>query len=271
MVRSKYLTAFGDGAAVRFDTLLQHYLAASVGLLPSAITVAGRAFALDVACGSGQWVRMLVKAYPALEAVGLHEQSISLAYAREMCWEEKIRNAYFTPGKPDDLPIQPNLFDVVRVCHLTALVPAEQWLLVLQEMVRVCCYGGQIVVQEVTFPVTNSPACSQMTKLAKAALARSHTSETTLAEMECLLTQALSHEAARVDVDLDLSYGTAAYQHLMAALPPLIACLQTYLTERYVTTEQAMRELTREVIAEVTSEKFQGVQTVTILIGEKVL
>lgn len=55
----------------------------------------------------------------------------------------------------------------------------------------------------------------------------------------------------------------------MAALPPLIACLQSYLIEMQVTTEQELRELIRGIIAEATSEKFQGRQTVATLIGEK--
>jgi ubiquinone/menaquinone biosynthesis C-methylase UbiE len=268
---NKYLAAFGDGAAARFDTLLQNYLAASVGLLPPTMPLTGQVYALDVACGSGQWIRMLAKAHPEWQAVGLHEQSISLAYAREICMEEKIRNAYFTPGNLHHLPMQPNLFDLVRVCHLTSLVPAEQWLAVLQEMVRVCRYGGHVIVQAMRAPVTNSPACSRMTELVNAALASSDPSATMLAEMERVFAQALSREAVRADMDLDLSYGTAAYQHLMAALPPLIACLQSYLAEIHAIAEQEMRQLIKEIIAEVTSDKFQGVQTVTTLIGEKSL
>ncbi|MBV9230327.1 MAG: methyltransferase domain-containing protein [Chloroflexi bacterium] len=271
MTRSSYLAAFGDGAAVRFDTLLQNYLIASVGLLPASIVVTGQCFALDVSCGSGQWVRALAKAHPSLEAVGLHEQSLSLAYAREICLEQKIGNAYFTPGKLHRLPSQPNLFDLVRICNLTSLVPAEEWLSVLQEMVRVCRSAGHILVQEVNIPVTSSPACSQMTELVKAALARRDADEAMLAEMERLFTLALSQKPERTDLHLDLSYGTTAYKHLMAVLPPLIACLQTYLTEMHVTTEQELRELIRGIIAEVTSEKFQGTQTLTAFIGERTL
>jgi demethylmenaquinone methyltransferase / 2-methoxy-6-polyprenyl-1,4-benzoquinol methylase len=102
---------------------------------------------LDVACGTGDFVRAILKASPASQVTGLDFSEEMLRLARQ-----KIPGVPFVQGDVMALPFESGRFDVVTVGFgLRNFVDIPK---ALTEMARVLKPGGQLIILEATHPVS---------------------------------------------------------------------------------------------------------------------
>jgi 2-polyprenyl-3-methyl-5-hydroxy-6-metoxy-1,4-benzoquinol methylase len=100
---------------------------------------------LDIATGPGYIAEAFAGA--AREVVGVDLTDAMLAIAKERTKERGIANVSFRAADAQSLPFENGSFDVV-VCRL-ALHHLLKPLQVLREMVRVCCAGATVVVEDI--------------------------------------------------------------------------------------------------------------------------
>jgi ubiquinone/menaquinone biosynthesis C-methylase UbiE len=132
---------------------LQAYLFKERLLLPVEVDLSKVWQILDVACGSGQWVRDVATWSPDMTVVGLdrQEQVMEQARYRSRIW--RLDNTSFLVGDMHHMDaIEDDSFDLVHARFLSPVVAPRQWPALLQECLRVCHGGGTLVWTEAGFP-----------------------------------------------------------------------------------------------------------------------
>ena len=176
---------------------------------------------LDVACGSGQWVRDMATWSPDMTVVGLDRQEQVVEQARYHSRIWRLDNTGFLVGDMHHMDaIEDDSFDLVHARFLSLVVAPQQWSALLQECLRVCQVGGTLVWTEAGFPRSNSAAFRRWCEWMKHAITRlGYTPDVTL-HMERLLGDVDGVDGAhvrRVETVLDLSVDkplhTQLYRH----------------------------------------------------------
>ncbi len=101
---------------------------------------------LDVACGTGGYLRLLGAALPTLDYTGLDLSDAYLAYARERC--EGVPRLNLVQGNAEEMPFRDGWFDVVTSVHLFHELPKDVRRRVMAEMLRVLRPGGLLVIED---------------------------------------------------------------------------------------------------------------------------
>jgi 2-polyprenyl-3-methyl-5-hydroxy-6-metoxy-1,4-benzoquinol methylase len=113
--------------------------------LVSSAHLTGAEHVLDIATGPGYIAEAFAK--QAREVVGVDLTEAMLAIARERTEEQVVTNISFRTGDAQNLPFEPDEFDVV-VCRL-ALHHVQHPAKVVREMTRVCRRDGTVVVEDI--------------------------------------------------------------------------------------------------------------------------
>jgi len=113
-------------------------------LIFEAAAIAGGRVVLDLACGSGPYLRRFALALPRGLAVGLDRSRPMLREARRRAQREGLTNLLLVHADAGDLPFAPNQFDLVNCCGAFHLFPAVDQ--VLREVRRVLRPGGRLTV-----------------------------------------------------------------------------------------------------------------------------
>lgn len=113
--------------------------------LVSAAHLTGAERVLDIATGPGYIAEAF--ANRAREVVGVDLTEAMLAIARERTREHGVTNISFRTGDAQNLPFEPDQFDLV-VCRL-ALHHVQQPAKVVREMTRVCRQDGTVLVEDI--------------------------------------------------------------------------------------------------------------------------
>jgi len=101
---------------------------------------------LDVACGTGNFLRLLAAAQPRLEYTGLDLSDAYLAYARQKCADVERLN--LVQGNAEEMPFRDGWFDVVTSVYLFHELPKDARRNVFREMYRVLSPGGLLVIED---------------------------------------------------------------------------------------------------------------------------
>ena len=140
------------------------YLLEALGnLLPPVIDLTKVQRVLDIGCGSGEWARRLVKAYPHLHVVGidtsLHliHEATSLAVAEGLIG---LSFYQFTTTQPLAFPSES--FDVVHVHSLASFISTAMWSRILEEMLRLLKINGWINIVDYEQGSTSSQAFNRL-------------------------------------------------------------------------------------------------------------
>lgn len=121
---------------------------------------------LDIACGSGGWVLDVAYEHPHIQVEGIDTSRVLIEYARASARSQKLLNAHFTiMNILQPLEFPDNVFDVVNARMLFAVMPLDQWPILLRECLRITRPGGTIRLTEWEIPLTNSPAYEQISRL----------------------------------------------------------------------------------------------------------
>lgn len=238
---------------------LQDYLVEQRRLLPDNFDRSEVWRMLDVACGTGQWVRDVARSYPDIEVVGLDSNVEVIGYARMLATTSRLENAAFVPGDMFAMrEIRDNCFDVVHARFLALAVQTRLWPVVLQELVRVCRPGGTIIWTEATFPTTNSRACCQWCALTQEAITRSGYTANVTSYMERLVNDTGCCHVQRRETSIDIAAGSAFNQRTYRDVVTLLSLLEPFLASVHGCNGEQITDLCRDAIIDLYDEAFKG-------------
>jgi ubiquinone/menaquinone biosynthesis C-methylase UbiE len=105
-IRSQY-----DQMAAIYDSRWSNYIANTLSFLKSWVQLSPQATILDVACGTGEFERLVLSEYPTQKLVGVDISEKMLAIARRKC--QAYPNVSFHTASAEALPFASNSFDVI--------------------------------------------------------------------------------------------------------------------------------------------------------------
>lgn len=249
---------------------LQDYLVEQGQLLPTSFDRSDVWHILDIACGTGQWVRDVARTYPDIEVVGLDTNTGSIEYAQMLADTGHIENAMFLPGNMFAMTeILDNSFDVVHARFLALSVQTHLWPAVLQELLRVCRPGGQLIWMEATFPTTNSPSYLQWCALMQSAIIQSGYTSNVTPYMERLLNDSNCRHIRRSETCIDISEGTAFNERIYRDAATLLSLLQPFLSRKNVASTEKLADLCQEAIIDLYKASFRGQWVLVTMTCEK--
>ncbi|HLJ35011.1 MAG TPA: class I SAM-dependent methyltransferase [Ktedonobacteraceae bacterium] len=249
---------------------LQDYLVEQGRLLPDGFDRSEVWQILDIACGTGQWVRDVANKFPDIEVVGLDINAEAIDIAHILTNTGRIENAAFMVGDMlRMMEIQDNSFDVVHARFLAPVVQTRLWPAVLQELLRVCRPGGKIIWTEATFPATNSPACFQWCELMQQALVQSGYTPIVTRYMERLLGDVSCCNIQRSETCIDISAETAFNKRIYRDAALLLSLIQPFLSHKNVASTEKIDRICREAIIDLYDDSFRGQWVLVTVTCEK--
>ncbi|MES1025473.1 methyltransferase domain-containing protein [Gloeocapsa sp. BRSZ] len=136
-VRQQY-----DNIAATYDQRWSHYVGSTLSFLQAWADISPTATVLDVACGTGEFERLLLADNPQQKIVGVDISEKMLAIAREKCHEYPNVSFYTAPASA--LPFANQSFDAI-VCA-SSFHYFDDPHAALLEMKRVLKPNGRIVI-----------------------------------------------------------------------------------------------------------------------------
>ena len=119
-----------------------------------------RGVVLDVGCGSGSMARLIARAHPGLEVVGIDSNASYLDFAERLRRAEGLDNLRFEEGDAFALPFDDGAVDVVWSKYLLQWLETPQD--AVDEMARVTRTGGRVVAATIDgFGVSHHPVAAE--------------------------------------------------------------------------------------------------------------
>jgi len=136
-VREQY-----DQIAAVYDQRWSHYVTNTLLFLKTWAQISPLATVLDVACGTGEFERLVLSEHPKQQLVGVDISEKMLAIARQKC--HAYPNVEFHTASASALPFASNSFDVVLSAN--SFHYFDDPLVTLGEMKRVLKPNGTVVI-----------------------------------------------------------------------------------------------------------------------------
>ena len=271
--RSGYDEAMHSALELWLLMQLQAYLFKERLLVPVEVDLAKVWRILDVACGSGQWVRDMATWSPDMTIVGLDRQEEVVEQACRLSRIWRLDNTGFLVGDMHHMDaIEDNSFDLVHARFLGPVVAPQQWPALLQECLRVCQVGGTLVWTEVASPTTNSTACLRWWEWMKQAITRLGYTPDVTPYMERLLGDVDSadrRQVRRVETVLDISVDTPLHTQVYRHISSVLDAMKPLLLTTGVIDEQELDAVCQQMTIDVYSDAFQATWTLTTMVVEK--
>jgi ubiquinone/menaquinone biosynthesis C-methylase UbiE len=221
---------------------------------------------LDIASGPGGWGLGVARTYPHIKVVGIDISERMVNYAQAHVIARGLHNASFQAmDAMQPLKFPDASFDLVNARTLFAVMNAETWPKLLQEMMRVCRPGGTLRLTEGELTLSNSPALEKFNSLFLHAFQQTGRTylpgnrnlgiTTTLSRF---LTDAGCQHVQRNMFTLDYSSGTEAHEGWYQDIMIGFQLAQPFLVKLNLLTEQEFEQLHQQLIAELLSEDFCG-------------
>ncbi len=168
---------FGEGDAEISRLEMQHYLFQREFRSDYSAPLATPMAILDVACGTGRWVRDMARRIPEARVVGFDLNQEQLERSLE---ESRVRGdipppncSFLQANALQAFPFADNSFDFVMARATSAFIPASQWPAVVREMARVCRPGGWVELRDFGLVQSKNEALNELTvRFARMASAR---------------------------------------------------------------------------------------------------
>lgn len=171
---STNFVAISEQELIRLALLDRLLTAQMGGVLPEQTDQARFQHALDVGCGSGDW---LLKGAPERKGIGIDICNRAVQYARAQAQSHHItdRVQFYVMDALDKLAFPDASFDLVNLRLGLSFVRTWEWLKLLIEMRRVACSGGivRLTEAEVLPTVSSSNALIRLSQLFLCAFDRS--------------------------------------------------------------------------------------------------
>jgi ubiquinone/menaquinone biosynthesis C-methylase UbiE len=131
-----------DKQANRYDRTWSRYIARTLGFLKASISFRSSDKILDVACGTGEFERLILSEHPDQQMIGIDISEKMLHFAREKC--SGYPNAAFLKAGASALPFPDHSFDLVVSAN--SLHYFDNPSASLAEMRRVLLPAGSLVI-----------------------------------------------------------------------------------------------------------------------------
>lgn len=128
--------------APNYDKRWHSYITRSLSFLQSWAEISTEATVLDIACGTGEFERILLAENPTRKIIGVDISEKMLNIAQQKC--ENYPNVSFHTANASDLPFDSNCFDVI-VCA-NSFHYFDDPISTLKEMKRVLNSNGQLII-----------------------------------------------------------------------------------------------------------------------------
>lgn len=250
------------------------------GLLPGQSNLTTIHDVLDIACGPGEWVLDVARAYPQMQVTGIDISELMIEYAGAQALTQKLDNANFrviNVLEPLDFP--DGSFDLINARLIAGFMPRITWPVFIQECLRITRPGGVIRLTECEFGmsgITNSPSCEKLFGLGTQAMKSAGLSFSPdgqnvgmtpmlgrlLRDAGCQNIRSRAHA-------LDYSAGTEAHINWHQNLRTFLKLLQPFLIKMGVTTQEEVDVLYHRAMAEMQSDDFCGIWFLLTVWGSK--
>ena len=100
-----------DKQASSYDRTWRRYIARTLGFLKASISLRSSDRILDIACGTGEFERLILNEHPNQQMIGIDISEKMLHFAREKC--SGYPNAAFLKADASALPFPDDSFDLV--------------------------------------------------------------------------------------------------------------------------------------------------------------
>jgi ubiquinone/menaquinone biosynthesis C-methylase UbiE len=130
---------------------------------------------LEIGSGAGEWLRAVAHRYPHLHCIGVDQDARMVKAANVLAQRDDLAQVAFLAHELDEM--LPTLFpqgsfDLVHLSVLGRYILTANYPALAQACAALCRPGGVICWTEAELPITNSPACEQLTSLVCEALQR---------------------------------------------------------------------------------------------------
>ena len=150
------------GNEVNLNALLHSYLMQVQGgrLHPEHIAVNTMESALDLGCGTGEWIFDLARRYPKLRIYGIDSNEKALHQAKVRRNTSSLRQVELRHmDLLQELPIPNASVDFVHMRHFARYIKPQSWPYMIRECVRVLRPQGWLNIVELELCEISSPAC----------------------------------------------------------------------------------------------------------------
>jgi ubiquinone/menaquinone biosynthesis C-methylase UbiE len=221
---------------------------------------------LDIASGPGGWVLGVAREYPEIKVIGIDISERMVTYAHAHTVARSLHNASFQvmdAMKPLNFPDAS--FDLVNARTLFAVMNAETWPKLLQEMMRVCRPAGTLRLTEGELTLSNSPALEKFNSLFLRAFQM--TGRTFLPDGRNLgittalgrfLSDAGCQNVQRNLFTIDFSSGTEAHEGWYQDIMIGFELASPFLLKLNLLSKQEFELLHQQLIGELLSKDFCG-------------
>lgn len=250
---------------------LQTMLCKQGKLLPEAAQRMDYWRILDVACGSGQWVRDVARFCPGMEVVGLDIHEDTIEYARSQSKLEHVENALFCVGDMRRMEqFSDNSFDIVHGRFLSPIIAPDSWQTVMGELLRVCRPGGLLIWTEAGFPLTNSVACARWCDLLQQAITVDGHTASVIPRMDNIVSMLRCRVLHKSQCCIDVSAGTDFCRSLYYDIPVLFSMVQPFLVDKEVVNMKEVERLSQDMIIDFYADTFRATWPLATLVLEKI-
>ncbi len=223
-----------------------------LGALPEPLPVAAWQDVLDLACGPGEWVMQMARAYPHLrQVIGVDKSRRMIAYANAQAEaEEEQRVSFRVMDVTQPLDFPDNSFDLVNGRFLLSFMRREQWPLLLAECVRILRTGGVLRITEQESGYTNDPylqryidVWGEAWRKAGHAFALTHAYVGLTVVLKLMMREAGLVNPAHRPISIDLSTGQPAHQPLLENLAEALRLAEPFLLKTGVIEQKDIAKL----------------------------
>jgi ubiquinone/menaquinone biosynthesis C-methylase UbiE len=235
---------------------------------------------LDVACGTGEWVRAATQAFPQLEFMAIDGNQEMLDQARALTHasgKSTITFVMMNARPPFNIPSAS--MDLVNVRFVAHIYPVTAWPALVGECLRIVRSGGSIQLTEGDMPLTSSPACERLSNLLSAALGqaghnlfppiRSGRNFLITPLLQRVLMDAGCKNVQKAIYVTDFGHGTAAHADIAGEYTRICHLVQPVLLQMGMTTQPEMEQLHQQILSDMQSVAFRGVGFYRTVWGNK--
>jgi trans-aconitate methyltransferase len=244
------------------------------GILPAALDLSRVKSVLDVECGAGGWAYDLAWRYPSLYVTGTESHAYlaeeAQALARRTGNAEVVEQDLHALSE-QIIPLAS--FDMVHARFLVSRLTPQEYPAVLASLARRCRKGGLLVWEEPEFPLTSSPACEGLFRLAQDALqavGRAFAPGNKLG-ITAMMSHWLKEAGCRMMLDMayaiDVSSGMKGHDAFLELMQMLSRQIRPFLLRAGVTTAAEFEALCAQAQQEMAETGFCGLVYVRTMAG----
>lgn len=226
---------------------------------------------LDVACGTGGWLRKIARLYPQTECIGVDKSDLLLDHARSLATSAGLNNIRYQQRDFFDFPKTQRLhFDLIYMRCASWFLGSK-----MQEVYAQCVQrlasDGTFAVSEFSFPfTTSSAAMRQFSALFFAALERRGTTHINTSHIPRLLHDLGLTEVQSVASEFDMGYGAAGREGFVTDFHRVLTGFKPMVLSTGQIDEETYEELAETIKRDMDAQDYRSSTDFVTITGRKV-